>query len=263
MRLGALRNDRHDSGSAQLHTLLDGPFHAIKLEDGEKQSQAEVRGSGNNFAQFEFDPAIGDADDAAAADVFTGCDIKFLPDAGAKHVRQMVGVGAYQSSAAAGDFVGDPAAASHWDAAIVGIGVEPEKIRANPKNSRLSKGTLRRRNHGAAEATVNETRSPEDVFHFAQQSAALGTIFHLRQSFEFLQQFALALVQLPRSLHPHFDEQIAFAVSVEYRHALAADAQRCARLGPSGTLRTCSPSRVGTLISAPSAAWVNEIGITQ
>jgi hypothetical protein len=32
----------------------------------------------------------------------------------------MVGMGAYQSSTAAGNFVGNPASASHWDAAIVG-----------------------------------------------------------------------------------------------------------------------------------------------
>ena len=62
----------------------------------------------------------------------------------------------------------------------------------------------------------------EDVFDFAQQSAALGTVFHPGHAFEFLQQLALALVQLARSLHPHFDEEIAFAVAVEHGHTLAA-----------------------------------------
>ena len=49
-----------------------------------------------------------------------------------------------------------------------------------------------------------------------------GRFSTVGQSFEFLQQLALALVQLAGSLHPHFDEQIAFAVSVENRNALAA-----------------------------------------
>ena len=56
------------------------------------ESQVGDGAARNYFAQFEFDPAIGDADDAAAADVFSGCDIEFLPDAGAKHLRKMVGV---------------------------------------------------------------------------------------------------------------------------------------------------------------------------
>ena len=44
------------------------------------------------------------------------------------------------------------------------------------------------------------------------------------------EQLALAFIQLARSLHSHFDEQIAFAVSVEDGHTLAPDAQRGARL---------------------------------
>ena len=45
--------------------------------------------------------------------VLTGCDVEFLPDTPAKHLRQMIGVRAHQSRAIAGDFVGDPAAAGH------------------------------------------------------------------------------------------------------------------------------------------------------
>jgi hypothetical protein len=63
----------------------------------------------------------------------------------------------------------------------------------------------------------------EDVFDFAQQSAALRTVFYLDRAFEFHEQLALALVQFPGGLHPHFDEEIAFAVSVEQRNAFAAD----------------------------------------
>src|ERR1700730_5229127 len=66
----------------------------------------------------------------------------------------------------------------------------------------------------------------EDVFDLAQRGAALGPIFYRGHSFEFLQQLALTFVELARSLHPHFDEQIALAVSIEHRHAFAPDAER-------------------------------------
>ena len=70
-------------------------------------------GGRNDFAELELDPVVGDADDTTAADVVSGGDIEFLPDASAKHLREMVGVGTDQSSVTAGDFVGDPAAAGH------------------------------------------------------------------------------------------------------------------------------------------------------
>src|SRR5450755_2499748 len=74
----------------------------------------------------------------------------------------------------------------------------------------------------------------EDVFYFAHQSTALRTVLHPGGSLEFQQQLALSLVQLAWGLHPHFDEEIAFAVPVEYGHTLAADAQRRTRLSPFG-----------------------------
>ena len=58
---------------------------------------------------------VGDVDDAAAADALTSGDVKFLPNPAAKHLREMLGVAPDQSSAIAGDFVGDPTAASHAD----------------------------------------------------------------------------------------------------------------------------------------------------
>ena len=64
---------------------------------------------------------------------------------------------------------------------------------------------------------------PEDVFDLAQQRATLGTVFYLGQAFEFLQQLALAFVQLAGSLHPYFDKQITFTMSAEYGNSLAAD----------------------------------------
>ena len=39
MGLGALSDHRNDSADAQLHTLLNGPLHAIEFEDGEDEGQ--------------------------------------------------------------------------------------------------------------------------------------------------------------------------------------------------------------------------------
>ena len=83
----------------------------LKME--RSNGQVGLGSGGNDFAQFEFDPAVGDADDATAADAFDSCDVEFLPDACAKHVSKMLGVRTDQSGAIPGDFIGDPAAAGH------------------------------------------------------------------------------------------------------------------------------------------------------
>ena len=113
MHFGTLRHHRDDASRAKFHTLLNGPLHAIELEDCKEESQGGDSGGWNDFAQFEFDPAIGDADDAAATDIFSSRDIKFLPNPGAKHIREVVGMGTNQCGAIAEDFIGDPAAAGH------------------------------------------------------------------------------------------------------------------------------------------------------
>src|SRR5438552_3452088 len=43
---------------------------------------------------------------------------------------------------------------------------------------------------------------PEDVFNLAQHCAPLRAVFHMGQSLEFPQQFALLFVQLAGRLHP-------------------------------------------------------------
>ena len=52
-----------------------------------------------------------------------------------------------------------------------------------------------------------------------------------------MQQLALALVQLVWGLDPHFDEQVALAVTVQDGHAFAADSHRRARLRAFGNLQ--------------------------
>ncbi len=92
MGLGAIRNDRNDSKHAQLDTLLDGPLHAIEFEDGEDYGQSGSRIYRNDFAELELDSIVRDAGDATAADALTRCDVKFLPDPSAKHLREVLGV---------------------------------------------------------------------------------------------------------------------------------------------------------------------------
>ena len=62
-------------GGTQLHTLLDCPFHAIEFENGKQQSEPGHGDGGNDLAQFKFDPAVGNAGNAAAPDIFSGCRI--------------------------------------------------------------------------------------------------------------------------------------------------------------------------------------------
>src|SRR4029077_11502849 len=113
MGFGALSDHGNDSTRAQFHTLLDGPLHAVKFENGEQDGQLGGRSGRNNCAELKLDPVIGDAHDTTATDAVPSRAAKFLPDTGAKHSSKMLGVGADQNSPIAGDLVGDPAAAGH------------------------------------------------------------------------------------------------------------------------------------------------------
>src|ERR1700730_7194988 len=125
MGLGSLGNHRNDDGSAQLRTFFNGPLHAIELEDRDQESQAWSGGGGNDFAQVKFDPALGDIRNMPAADIFTRANIEFLPNATAQHACEMVGVRTNQRGAIAGNFVGEPAAASHGGKDVILNGVRP------------------------------------------------------------------------------------------------------------------------------------------
>ncbi len=80
-------------------------------------------------------------------------------------------------------------------------------------------------------------RLPKDVFHFAQQGTALRLVLKVYCAFQFLQQFALPFVQFAGSLDAKFDEQIAFAMTVEHWHAFAADAHGRTRLHSLGNFQ--------------------------
>ena len=111
---------------------------------------------------------------------------------------------------------------------------------------------------GFAEQIIIESgRDPssiEHVFHLVEQAADLGLIFNTGNLVEFLQELFLSLVQLRRSLYPHFDVKIAFAVAVQDGHTLVAYADFGAGLRAVWELSALSPSIVGTMISAPRAA---------
>jgi hypothetical protein len=71
---------------------------------------------------------------------------------------------------------------------------------------------------------------PENVFHFAQQGAALRLVLDAYGAFQLLQQFLLPLVQFAGRLDAKLDEQVAFAMAVQHRHSLATDAHGSTRL---------------------------------
>ena len=57
-------------------------------------------------------------------------------------------------------------------------------------------------------------------------------------AFQFLQQFSLPLVQFAGSLDTKFDEQVAFAMTVQHRHTFAANAHSSARLHSLGDFQS-------------------------
>ena len=80
---------------------------------------------------------------------------------------------------------------------------------------------------------------------------------------KFLQKFLLSLVQIRRGLHPDDHQLIAPAIPLKDRNPLAAKRKTLPDWVPSGIFRFTLPSRVGTSISQPRAAWTKLIGISQ
>jgi hypothetical protein len=119
MRVRAAGNHGDYSGHPEFRAFLNRPFHAIELEDGENEGYAGLRSCGNNLAELKLHPVTGDAYDPTAADAVSGRDVEFLPDSSAKHLRKVLGMRSDQSSAIAGNFVGDPAAACHMRPVIL------------------------------------------------------------------------------------------------------------------------------------------------
>ena len=113
MRIRPLGDQRHHARDAQLRGLLDRPLHAVELEDRQQQRDVGERGCRQFLAEFKLDFLRRDGNDAAAPHPPLGRDIEFLADARPQNAGEVLGLGADQRSAAARDFVGDPAAARH------------------------------------------------------------------------------------------------------------------------------------------------------
>ena len=62
----------------------------------------------------------------------------------------------------------------------------------------------------------------------------LGTVFYFQRFSEFLQEFALAFVELGWDLNANLDKKVAVAATVEDRYSLILDAKRRSGLGAFG-----------------------------
>src|SRR5208282_3026639 len=93
---------------------------------------------------------IGDRGDGSAANFFSSCDVKLLPDFGAQNAGKMRGVFAHQSSGVSGNLVSDPAAVGHKSAFSSQLSVKAHTgtscldISANGKHARALRNTVQR-----------------------------------------------------------------------------------------------------------------------
>ena len=65
----------------------------------------------------------------------------------------------------------------------------------------------------------------------------LGTVFYFQRFSEFLQEFALAFVELGWDLHANLDKQFAVAAAIEDGHSLILDAERRSGLSSLGNFQ--------------------------
>src|SRR5580698_9661168 len=212
MRIRSPCDGGDDLGNAQLGALLDRPFHTIKLEDGEKQSEFGSRRQRNFVAEFELDPRALNRMYARAAHDTVGRDIELLPHTGAKHSHQVIGVLAGEGRALACYLVGDPAAASHFAVLVaVLIAVLGSQFSVNARargdwvwrvwKRWLSPYVVQRGQRVPGHTALNVGLAPENIFHLPQQGTEQGLVIDLGGGFQFLQQLALALAELGGNLH--------------------------------------------------------------
>src|SRR6267154_3846347 len=72
----------------------------------------------------------------------------------------------------------------------------------------------------------------EDVFDFGEQALALRFVLDAGERTKLFHQLTLALVELGWGLKADFDDQVAFAMTTQYRNAFAFHAQGCSGLCP-------------------------------
>src|SRR5208282_1739808 len=124
MSVAPARNYRNDASDPDLRALLDRPLHAVELEDGKSQRDPRsVKRLGLGPAPMvwlrverKLNAIIGDRGDGSAANFFSSCNVKLLPDFGAQNAGKMRRVFAHQSSGVSGNLVSDPAAVGHKSA---------------------------------------------------------------------------------------------------------------------------------------------------
>src|SRR5581483_700056 len=117
--------------------------------------------------------------------------------------------------------------------------------------------------HRSNKGTIRPLHRSEHVFYFAEQSTTFGTILNLARAAQFLQKFALSFRELTGRLDAHLNIQVTLPMAIEDRHAFVFQTERRTRLWSLRDLERVVAIKSGTLSSVPSAAWENEIGITQ
>src|SRR4029077_13736371 len=207
---------RDDASDPDFRAFLDRPFHAVEFEDGE--SQRDLRGARPSpkvllRAERELNAIIGDRSNCPAADFFAGCNIKLLPNLGAQDASKMRSMVAHQSGSVSRYFVGDPAAACHESGVRSQVSGLRKNLIIEDKGNKPDPCHLTPALH-------------KHVLHPSQQRPPLRLVFHRRQFSQFGQQFALAFAQFPGCLYSHLNEEIAFAVPIQHRHAFVPDAKR-------------------------------------
>src|SRR5450755_3958417 len=132
MRVRSPGDDGKNSSDPNFRALLDRPLQAVELENGE--DQRDLRSAGLALSsrlrcfrvEREFDPIMGNRRDRSATNVFSGCDVKLLPNLRPQHASEMRGMLTNQNSGVSVNFVGDPAASCH------GTGVRRRALSLKP-----------------------------------------------------------------------------------------------------------------------------------
>jgi len=85
-------DDGNNGSHAELCHFFDGPFHAVKFEDGHDQSYGQGAIVCDLFMESEFDSVWLDRCDDAAIDAVVGDDVGFSAGLRAKDACEMVGL---------------------------------------------------------------------------------------------------------------------------------------------------------------------------
>jgi hypothetical protein len=113
MSFSAPRNQGNNLRDPQFGALLDRPFHAIELEDGQQQRDIGGRRGLYLFPKFEFDAPFRELGNTATSHHPRSHNVEFLSHPGPQNANEVIGVIAGQKGVIIGNFVGNPSAAGH------------------------------------------------------------------------------------------------------------------------------------------------------